>query len=87
MRFENKIILARRERSLLGEDIRYVLYAVAERKTRFFVTVEFGGESLTVAVGTDVSEANEIFGALARGRVTPCSAADVVADLQYSRAF
>ena len=73
--------------SLLGEDIRYVLSVQAEKKACFFVTVEYRGESVSVSVGTDVSEANKIFDVLVLGNVTPCTVADVVADLLYSFAI
>ncbi len=84
---ENKMILASRERSLLGEDIRYILFARDGERVTFCVTVEYGDDSETIPLGTSLAEATEIFCTLAEGNVTPCTLADVVADLLYLSAI
>ena len=80
---ESKMILARREKTLLGEEIKYVLFAESERTTVFFVTAEFRGTCETNRLGASLEEAMKIFNAYPDGNVTPCTIADVVADLQY----
>lgn len=84
MDLESKMILDRREKTLLGEDIKYILFARDEKTAIFFVTVEFRGICETNRLGVSLEEAMKIFNALTDGSVTPCTLADVVADLQYS---
>ncbi len=84
---ENEMILARKEKSLLGEDIRYILSVRDGTSVIFYVTVEYRKDRETLPLGTSFDEATEIFCALSKGTVTPCTMADVVADLQFLRAM
>lgn len=85
METENEILLARKERAILGKEIRYILLARGGGTTSFLVTVEYCGEAKTCSLGSSFSGAAEIFRALEEGLVTPCTLAEVVVDLQKLR--
>lgn len=87
MESDSKMILACREKSLLGEDVRYILFAAEKNGISFYVTVEYSGDSVTIYLGSSINESVQIFNALCDGTVTPCTATDVVSDMQYSDAL
>lgn len=85
MKSKNEILLAQTEKTLLGEDIRYMLFARNGKAVIFCVTIEYMNDRETLPIGSSLGEATEIFSALSEGAVTPCTLADVVADLQFLR--
>ena len=59
-----------------------VCYRLLENPPQYLVECVFRGASILLPVGQRFSTAAEIYERLVRGEVTPCTAGDIVEDMQ-----
>ncbi len=87
MKTNIKIILARKTKVLLGEEINYILFAEGDPDARFGISVEFKGEMSVHPLGTQAETAFCIFRRISEGNVTPCTLSDVARDLELEALY
>lgn len=66
--------------TVAGEQVRYRLYEGRFAMPQYYAEIVMGGERAAAYLGEDREKAEEIYAALVRGTVTPCTLQAVVED-------
>ena len=76
-------ILDEREIIVCGRPLRYCLF---QSERGYGIEVRYAGDDATAFAGTDLLGAVSAYDKIVRGAVTPCTLADVLADLSAETA-
>ncbi len=73
-------VLCRDCETVAGEAVQYRLYEGRFAKPQYYAEILMGGERAAAYLGEECERAREIYAALVRGTVTPCTLQAIVED-------